>query len=133
MQSVRKLETICLNIVMDLGIVLSNETTPIMLIKKIKEIETANGKYQTEDANDYITSIQISYDGERIEFIFNRKTVVSFDNQKEIPVNKELLYFVQLEEGASMRASVKSLENTTLLELRSEDSQWKWALSMEIR
>ena len=133
MQSVRKLETICLNIVMDLGIVLSNETTPIMLIKKIKEIETANGKYQTEDANDYITSIQISYDVERIEFIFNRKTVVSFDNQKEIPVNKELLYFVQLEEGASMRASVKSLENTTLLELRSEDSQWKWALSMEIR
>ena len=133
MQSVRKLETICLNIVMDLGIVLSNETTPIMLIKKIKEIETANGKYQTEDANDYITSIQISYDGERIEFIFNRKTVVSFDNQKEIPVNKELLYFVQLEEGASMRASVKSLENTTLLELRSEDSQWRWALSMEIR
>ena len=133
MQSVRKLETICLNIVMDLGIVLSNETTPIMLIKKIKEIESANGKYQTEDANDYITSIQISYDGERIEFIFNRKTVVSFDNQKEIPVNKELLYFVQLEEGASMRASVKSLENTTLLELRSEDSQWKWALSMEIR
>ena len=133
MQSVRKLETICLNIVMDLGIVLSNETTPIMLIKKIKEIETANGKYQTEDANDYITSIQISYDGENIEFIFNRRTVVSFDNQKEIPVNKELLYFVQLEEGASMRASVKSLENTTLLELRSEDSQWKWALSMEIR
>ena len=133
MQSVRKLETICLNIVMDLGIVLSNETTPIMLIKKIKEIESANGKYQTEDANDYITSIQISYDGENIEFIFNRRTVVSFDNQKEIPVNKELLYFVQLEEGASMRASVKSLENTTLLELRSEDSQWKWALSMEIR
>ena len=133
MQSVRKLETICLKIVMDLGIVLSNETTPIMLIKKIKEIESANGKYQTEDANDYITSIQISYDGENIEFIFNRRTVVSFDNQKEIPVNKELLYFVQLEEGASMRASVKSLENTTLLELRSEDSQWKWALSMEIR
>ena len=133
MQSVRKLETICLKIVMDLGIVLSNETTPIMLIKKIKEIESANGKYQTEDANDYITSIQISYDGENIEFIFNRRTVVSFDNQKEIPVNKELLYFVQLEEGASMRASVKSLENTTLLELRSEDSQWRWALSMEIR
>lgn len=118
---------------MDLGIVLSNETTPFLLMKKIKEVETANGKYKTEDANDYITSIQIRYDGEIIEFIFNKNTVVSFDNQKEIPVNKDLLYFVQLEEGASMRASVKSTENTTLLELRSEDSQWKWVLSMEIR
>ena len=118
---------------MDLGIVLSNETTPFLLMKKIEEVETANGKYKTEDANDYITSIQIRYDGEIIEFIFNKNTVVSFDNQKEIPVNKDLLYFVQLEEGASMRASVKSTENTTLLELRSEDSQWKWVLSMEIR
>lgn len=118
---------------MDLGIVLSNETTPFLLMKKIKEVETANGKYKTEDANDYITSIQIRYDGEIIEFIFNKNTVVSFDNKKEIPVNKDLLYFVQLEEGASMRASVKSTENTTLLELRSEDSQWKWVLSMEIR
>ena len=118
---------------MDLGIVLSNETTPFLLMKKIKEVETANGKYKTEDANDYITSIQIRYDGEIIEFIFNKNTVVSFDNQKEIPVNKDILYFVQLEEGASMRASVKSTENTTLLELRSEDSQWKWVLSMEIR
>ena len=118
---------------MDLGIVLSNETTPFLLMKKIKEVETANGKYKTEDANDHITSIQIRYDGEIIEFIFNKNTVVSFDNKKEIPVNKDLLYFVQLEEGASMRASVKSTENTTLLELRSEDSQWKWVLSMEIR
>ena len=118
---------------MDLGIVLSNETTPFLLMKKIEEVETANGKYKTEDANDYITSIQIRYDGEIIEFIFNKNTVVSFDNKKEIPVNKDLLYFVQLEEGASMRASVKSTENTTLLELRSEDSQWKWVLSMEIR
>ena len=118
---------------MDLGIVLSNETTPFLLMKKIEEVETANGKYKTEDANDHITSIQIRYDGEIIEFIFNKNTVVSFDNKKEIPVNKDLLYFVQLEEGASMRASVKSTENTTLLELRSEDSQWKWVLSMEIR
>lgn len=136
MQSIRKLETICIKIVMDLGIVMSKETTPTLLIKKMKEIETINGKYYSEDLNDYITSIQIRYDGEMLKFSFKKSAdfhTVTFDNQKEISVNKELLYFVQLEEGATMRASVESVEDITSLTLRSEDSQWKWALSLEFR
>ena len=138
MAKIKKLETICLKIVMDLGITLRNETIPAQLMKKIKEIQTVNGKYHNEDGNDYINFIQIRYDGETIEIVFRKNGslhTIMFDNHKEIPANKELFYFVQLEEGATMRACIELIEDTvtTSLKLRAEDSQWKWSLNMEIR
>ena len=48
---------------MDLGIILSNESIPTQLMEKIKKIQTVNGKYNSEDGNDYINYIQIRYDG----------------------------------------------------------------------
>ena len=67
MTRIKKLETICLKIVMDLGIILSNESIPPQLMDKIKEIQTVNGKYHSEDGNDYINYIQVRYDGETVE------------------------------------------------------------------
>ena len=138
MTRIKKLETICLKIVMDLGIILSNESIPPQLMDKIKEIQTVNGKYHSEDYNDYINYIQIRYDGETVEIIFRKNEAfhtVTFDNQKEIPVHKELFYFVHLEAGAKMRAKIESIEDThtTSLKLIAEDSQWKWCLNLEIR
>ena len=138
MARIKKLETICLKIVMDLGIILSNESIPTQLMEKIKKIQTVNGKYNSEDGNDYINYIQIRYDGETLEIVIRKNEAlhtVMFDNQKEIPVNQELFYFVHLEEGATMRAHIEFLEDTstTSLKLKAEDSQWKWNLKMEIR
>ena len=123
---------------MDLGIILSNESIPTQLMEKIKKIQTVNGKYNSEDGNDYINYIQIRYDGETLEINIRKNEAfhtVTFDNQKEIPVNQELFYFVHLEEGATMKARIDFIEDTstTSLKLRAEDSQWKWNLKMEIR
>ena len=57
---------------MDLGIILSNESIPTQLMEKIKKIQTVNGKYNSEDGNDYINYIQIRYDGETLEIIIRR-------------------------------------------------------------
>ena len=136
MVKIKKLETICLKIVMDLGIPLRNEIIPTQLMKKIKEIQAINGKYHSVDGRDYINFIQMSYDGETIELLFRKNEslhTIMFDNHIEIPINKELFYFVQLEEGATMRACIELIEDTTSLKLSAEDSQWKWNLKMEIR
>ena len=49
MTSVQKLGNICLQIVIDLGIEVSNENLPVQLVKKINEMKAINGQYITQD------------------------------------------------------------------------------------
>ena len=136
MANVANLEITCLKIVMDLGLVINSEILPASLVKKIEEIKAINGKYYTQDNMDEISCIDISYDGETICVtfkIYGSFHKVSFVKQMAIPVNKALLYFIELDQDAVMKVDIFFKENVAIVQLGSEDSQWKWVLSLEIR
>ena len=136
MTKVKKLEVSCLKIVMDLGLIINSEIVPDPLVKKIREIRSINGKYYSQDNRDIISFFNLNYDGETIDIYFEKNRIihqVSCDNNLEIPLNREILYFIDLQQNPKMGVNILLKENGAIVELMSGDSQWKWKLSLEIR
>ena len=136
MTSVQKLEQICLQIVMDLGIETSSEDVPDPLVKKINEMKAINGKYITQDRMDKISTININYDGETIDLTFKIYGNVhkgSCKKQTAIPMNQALISLTHLDKDAEMTVDIFSEGNSTTVELSSNDSKCKWNLCLEVR
>ena len=136
MASAQKLEKICLQIVIDLGIEVSSATIPAPLVKKIKEMKAINGQYITQDHMDKISSIGIKYDGETIDLnfeIYGSFHKVSCKKQVAVPLNPALLFLTQLDIDAELKIDILFDVNATTVELSSNDSKWKWNLCLEVR
>ena len=90
MTSVQKLGNICLQIVIDLGIEVSNENLPVQLVKKINEMKAINGQYITQDHMDKISYIGINYDGDTIDLNFKIFGVRFFAKQIKESSEREI-------------------------------------------
>ena len=136
MTSVQKLGNICLQIVIDLGIEVSNENLPVQLVKKINEMKAINGQYITQDHMDKISYIGINYDGDTIDLnfkIYGNVHKVSCKKQVEVPLNQALMFLTQLDQDAEMKVDILFDGNATTVELSSHDCKWKWNLCLEVR
>ena len=128
-----KLETICLQNVMNLEMVTTCEIIPSPLIEKIQEIEAINGHFISVDQNDMIKQISIKYNGESTHFTFKLiesiHTVTICKNEC-IPNIPELQYFVKLGPHTEMYMNISLNGNVAKVLISAEDFQWKSAANM---
>ena len=135
MTSVQKLEKICLQIVIGLGIEINSENLPVPLVKKIKEMKAINGQYITQDHMDKISAIGINYDGETLNLtlkIYGNIHKLSCNKLMPVPLNQNLLFLTLLDKDAELEVDIQFDENAPRVELSSHDFQWKWNLCLEI-
>ena len=79
--------------------VMGGKIIPAPLVEKIKEIETINGNFISEDQQDTIKEITIRYNGESTQFTFKLNESmheVTICKNGFIPIKPELQYFVIL-------------------------------------
>ena len=136
MTSVQKLEKICLQIVIGLGIEINSENLPAPLVKKINEMKAINGQYITQDHMDKISAISINYDGETLDLtlkIYGNIHKLSCNKQMAVPLNHTILFLTLLDKDAELKVDFLFDENAPRMELSSNDAQWKWNLCLEIR
>ena len=131
-----KLETICLQTIINLGMVMGGKIIPAPLVEKIKEIETINGNFISEDQQDTIKEITIRYNGESTQFTFKLNESlheVTICKNGFIPIKPELQYFVIFGPHTPMYIDISLNGNGAEVVLSAEDFQWKWSLSLEIQ